>query len=884
MEGFPGWTPGEAALIISPVSPPTRVEAMPVESGEPLEFGRFRVLPRERQLLADGVPLDLGSRAFEILMVLLEAKGALVTKDQLFDRVWPGAVVEENNIQVHISSLRKALGEHRNLILTVPLRGYRFTAAVRIAANETGADAPGGAAAAFPATPQELRSNLPATVSDFIGRETELEEVRRLLRQHRLVTLIGIGGIGKTRLGVEVARSLLLEFADGVWLAELAPLADPELVPTATNAALGLQAGQVRWTHQRLAAALQTKRLLLMLDSCEHVVAAAAAEAETLLHAAPGLTMLATSQEPLGIDGECLYRLQPLPLPAENDTECDGARQNAAVRLFVARARTADPHFTLDERLASIVCTICRRLDGIPLAIELAAARAATLGLDGLAQRLDDRFHVLTGGRRTALPRYRTLQATLDWSYKLLSEADQIVLRRLAVFAGSFTLETAARVVADDTLMDWAVVDHIAELVDRSLVVADAAASSRRYRLLETTRAYALEKLADSGEYAALARRHALALQERIPLALAEWETTPSTRWLAVYAPEIDNIRVALDWAFGPDGERDLGIEITSFSFLLWYLLSLMQEGRTRLEQAIGYLRPTTPKLVEARLWFGYGFLTAGAPKGRALPALQRAVALYREADHPIWLGRALGLYGLNLARAGSIEEGQAALEEARALLVVAKGQVKSYVRCLSNLGIARMVAARFNEARALLDEALSLGRAAQADFWVLRASLYRAEVEFADGNIDRAIAQMRELIPLCRAMRRTGLLGSALCNLGGYLVAAGAIDEGRSALREGLPLALEGEIGSATLAGGVQNFAAIALHENRTERAAQLLGFALAFFSSEFAGRNPAKLELRDRLLESLQGTLAPDRLRAFMELGARWTESEALAAALET
>jgi predicted ATPase/DNA-binding winged helix-turn-helix (wHTH) protein len=856
------------------------MESTQLNHGEWLEFDHFRVLPLQRQLLVEGSPVELGSRAFDVLMVLLEARGGLVTKDQLLDRVWPGAVVEENNIQVQISTLRKAFGESRALILTVPLRGYRFTGEVRSRTGEPASDAP----PPMVAPDRSVPTNMPAAVSDFVGREQELDKLRALLAQHRLVTVTGSGGIGKTRLSLEVALSLLPEFPDGVWLAELAPLADAELVPAVMKAALGLQEGTARWTPERLAAALRGKSLLLVLDNCEHVIAAAATEAEKLLHAAPAIRILATSQEPLGSDGECVYRLHPLSLPAENTTESQGVLQHDSVRLFVARARAADPQFVLDDRMAPTVATICRRLDGIPLAIELAAARVATLGIDDLAQRLDDRFHLLTGGRRTALPRYQTLRATLDWSYKLLSASEQIVLHRLAVFAGTFNLDAATRVVADETLADWAVVDHIAELVDRSLVASDVDGAARRYRLLETTRAYALEKLADSGEFDALSRRHAISLRDRLPEALFAWETVRSVRWLETYAPEIDNVRVALDWAFNPGGDPALGLEVTACSYLLWYLLSLMQEGRSRLERAIANLSPATPKQVEALLWYGYGFLSAGVPRGRALPALRRAVALYRTIDQPVWLARALGLYGLNLARGGYVAEGNEALEEARGLLAAASGQRKSYARCLTNLGIARIVAGQLDEAREHLDHALALGRAAGADFWVLRTLLYKAEVEFADGNVERAIAEMREVIALCRSMRRVGLLGNALCNLAGYLVASGAIDEARTTLREGLPLALEGEIGSAQLAGGLQTFAAIAEHGNRLECAARLIGYAHAFFTTEFEGRNPAKLRSHARLIESLGQSLSPARLASLMELGARWTEGEAMAAALES
>ncbi|HVS78256.1 MAG TPA: winged helix-turn-helix domain-containing protein [Steroidobacteraceae bacterium] len=844
-----------------------------------LEFGRFRLLTRQRELRLGDVPVALGSRAFDVLLILVEAEGELVTKEELLARVWPGAVVEESNIQVQVSALRKALGEDRNLILTVPLRGYRFTGEVRAL------DASGRALAPSPepqASPQPP-TNLPAPVSDFIGRETELREVRDLLRHNRLVTVVGTGGIGKTRLGFEAARAMLEEFPDGVWLAELAPLTDPDLVASAINTALGLQSGAGRWTSERLAAALRGRRLLLVLDNCEHVIAAAAREAEALLGAVPGARILATSQEPLGLDGECTYRLSPLEFPSEDTAELAAALRHDAVRLFVARARAADPHFTLSERNAATVATICRRLDGIPLAIELAAARAAALGIEGLARRLDLRFHVLTGGRRTALPRHQTLRATLDWSHRLLAEPDRIVLRRLAVFAGSFSLEAAASVVADSALAEWEVIGRIAELVDKSLVVADAAGPVRRYRLLETTHAYAMEKLADSGEFGSLARLHALHFRDHLRAAVGLWEETPSVQWLEAQAPEIDNVRVALDWAFGADGDPPLGIELAAASYVLWYLLSLMQEGRARLERATAALSPGTAKKVEAQLWYGYGFLSTGEPRGRAVPALRRAVSLYRESGEPLDLGRALSFYGLNLARTGRLAEGLAALEEARGHLS-AKMHPKSLALCLTNLAIARTVAGEFEVARALLDESMAVGAHSKADFWVWRALIYKAEVEFAEGHLAEAIAQAREVVALSRAARRTGMLGHALCNLAGYLIADSDLEEAASVLREGLPLAQESELDSVLLAGGLQHLAAIATRENRLERAAQLIGYAHAFFSSEFEGRSPAKQQIQARLLESLRRAMPGERLTALMDAGARWTEEEAMSTALGT
>jgi predicted ATPase/DNA-binding winged helix-turn-helix (wHTH) protein len=843
-----------------------------------LEFGRFRLLIRQRELRIGDATVPLGSRAFDVLLILVEAEGELVTKEELLARAWPGSVVEESNIQVQVSALRKALGEERNLILTVPLRGYRFTGEVR-ALDAEGRELPPAAPRSQPV--RQVPTNLPAPVSDFIGRETELRELRELLRHNRLVTVVGTGGIGKTRLGLEAARALLEEFADGVWLAELAPLTDPELAASAINTALGLQSGAA-WTAERLAAALRGRRLLLVLDNCEHLIGAAARQAEALLRAVPGARILATSQEPLGIDGECTYRLSPLEFPAEETAEVAAALRHDAVRLFVARARAADPHFNLNERNAATVATICRRLDGIPLAIELAAARAAALGIEGLARRLDLRFHVLTGGRRTALPRHQTLRATLDWSHRLLAEPDRIVLRRLAVFAGSFSLEAAASVVADSALAEWEVIGRIAELVDKSLVVADAAGPARRYRLLETTHAYAMEKLADSGEFGSLARLHALHFRDHARSALALWEEAPSVQWLEAQTPEIDNIRVALDWAFGADGDPAVGIELAAASYVLWYLLSLMQEGRARLERATGALSAATPKKVEAQLWYGYGFLSTGEPRGRAVPALSRAVSLHRESGEPLGLGRALSFYGLNLARTGRLAEGLAALEEARGHLR-ASVHPKSLALCLTNLAIARTVAGEFAVARALLDESLALGAHSRADFWVWRALIYKAEVAFAEGRIEEAIAQAREVVALARSARRTGMLGHALCNLAGYLIAHGDLEEAGTALREGLPLAQESDLDAVLLAGGLQHLAAIAARENRLERAALLIGYAHAFFAAEFEGRSPAKQEIQARILESLRRALPGERLAELMEAGARWTEEQAMSTALE-
>ena len=375
-----------------------------------------------------------------------------------------------------------------------------------------------------------------------------------LTASHRLVTLLGAGGIGKTRLGIEVARHLLPRFADGVWIAELAPLSDPELVPVAVATALGIDLSVRTVSAQQVASTLASKQLLLVLDNCEHMLDAAASMTEALLRADAAARVIATSREPLRVEGEWIYLVPPLAVPTEGDPVTVDPLEYGAVQLFIERARAAEPRFSPDRRVANAIAAVCRRLDGMPLAIELAAARAAALGVEQFAARLDDRFNLLAGGRRTALPRQQTLRATFDWSYELLTEPERAVLRHLSVFVGSLTLEAASRTAGSAGISELDVIDCVGNLVDKSLVTADVGIEVR-YRLLETTRAYALEKLLETGEHGDVARRHAGYYRSLFQRAAAETKTRPAVEWLAVYGLDIDNVRAALDWAFAPGGD-----------------------------------------------------------------------------------------------------------------------------------------------------------------------------------------------------------------------------------------------------------------------------------------------------------------------------------------
>jgi predicted ATPase/DNA-binding winged helix-turn-helix (wHTH) protein len=511
-----------------------------------ISFGPFRLLRRQRLLLEAGEPVPLSSRALDILIALVERPGELVGKNELMARVWPNTVVVDENLTVHVASLRRVLGDGQGgnrYLVTIRGRGYCFAAPVELV--------PGAA----PPTLQgivEGAHGLPISLTRIVGRDDAVAALAAQLPRQRLITIVGAGGIGKTTVALAVAEQSAGAFQHGARFVDLAPLSDPRLVSTALASALGLETRSDD-PIPGLIAFLRDRPSLLVLDNCEHVAEAAAAMTAALLKGTAGVHVLATSREPLRAEAEHVHRLTPLRSPpqAARLTAAD-ALAFPAVQLFVERAAAILDGFALSDADAPIVAEICRRLDGIALAIELAAARLDILGVRGLAAGLDDRFRLLTSGRRTALPRQQTLRATLDWSYELLAEQERVVLCRLAIFAGGATLDAASQVATDSDIGASDVVACIAYLVAKSLVVAEFANTTARYRLFDTTRAYAIEKLAQSGEFDEIARRHAHYYRDLFARAEAEWTTRSTAEWLADYSPELDNVRAACAGRFRP--------------------------------------------------------------------------------------------------------------------------------------------------------------------------------------------------------------------------------------------------------------------------------------------------------------------------------------------
>ncbi len=535
-----------------------------------------------REARVDGKPVRIGNRAFDILELLIEAQGGLVSKEAILERVWPETVVGDNNLQVHMSALRKLLGERRDLIKTIAGRGYRLLHA----ASRGPYDDEATRRAARHADDSALApNNLPADASVLVGRDEAIVQVCTALGGARHVTLVGSGGIGKTRIAIEVARRMLPHAPGGVFFVSLHSALNMCGVLTMIAAAIGAHREDAHATCERIVRTIGGQRMLIVLDSCEHVVDAAAQLANTLLSACPRLRVLSTSREPLRIPSETLHRVAPLDVPDPGD-DAQRVLGCSAVSLFLLRARAIDARFASDAHSIQVTGMVCRRLDGIPLAIELAAARAALLGIDTLAAHLDDRFGMLTGGTRTALPRHQTLKATLDWSHALLDDAQRKTLRRIGVFAGGFPLEAAIAVTADSTMGELDVVVSMAALVEKSLVVASTEPSHASFRLLETTRMYARQKLDDNGERRDVALRHAHYLS-----ALLEGRACADS-WHTRMPELLDELRAALGWMLSEDGGEALRETLSVNTVLLFYELSLLEECCIWARRALAVLAP----------------------------------------------------------------------------------------------------------------------------------------------------------------------------------------------------------------------------------------------------------------------------------------------------
>jgi predicted ATPase/class 3 adenylate cyclase/tetratricopeptide (TPR) repeat protein len=735
-----------------------------------------------------------------------------------------------------------------------------------------------------------LPNNLPPQLTSFVGRDREVAEIKALLEQHRFVTLVGTGGAGKTRCAIQVGADFLDGSGDGVWLAELAPISDSSLVASVIARALNVQGEANRPVLDALLTFLKRRQLLLIVDNCEHVIDEARNIVGAILRACPDVRILATSREGLNVAGERVYRMPSLPLPpATGSARADTAQDYGAIALFVDRAQASDGRFTFSDENATHVAEICRRLDGIPLAIELAAARVKVLSPQQLARKLDERFRVLTGGDRSALPRQQTMRALVDWSYDLLSEDERTLFRKLGIFAGGFTLESASSVCSDGTIDEIAVLDLLSSLVDKSLVHAEPSGNGTRYRLLESMRQYARERLTERGEYTTVAQAHAAAFLAFAEDLGARYDTMPTRAWSLQAVPEIENCRAALEWSLMQHEDVALGRQLAAAMRWVWTVWA-PAEGRRWVHTATTTVDGSTDPVVIARLELIEASLDLTLTQRKAAYELAlRALAHFTELNDARGIAEAQCVTAsASLLFPGEVVEGMALLSEA---LSTAQrlGLRRLQGSALMGLANKHSNAGEVDDARRRYAEALAISRATGNELLSASATGNLAEAEFHGGDTDTALTLAREALEGSREWNNSRGQAVALCNIAAYLIAAGRYDEARPHGRECVIMSRDAHA-EVWLVFGLQHLAALAafappdavMVSEPAAHAARLLGYVDVRMAALEALREYTEQHEYDTMLPALRAALGEGELAKLMSAGNSWTEEQAIAEAM--
>lgn len=823
-----------------------------------IKVGAFELHPEERQLRLAGKPVELGARAFDLLLVLVENAGRLVTKATLLERVWPRLVVDENNLPAQIAGLRRVLGA--GAIRTVPKFGYRLDL-------EVSADGPSGSAeqrgTPSPAIAERSWSN---RLGPLVGRDADLQAVQEAIQRVCLLTLVGSAGVGKTRLALEIrARESEKPGIKVAWVS-LEPLTNTGHVASAIALELGLSLPDAADRFEALGSALDQSSILLVLDGAEHLAGTLATPLAGLLWKVPGIRALVTSQVPLGVVGETVIRLSTLSVP-ESGVGLADAQKHGAVALFALRASQADRHFELRPANMALVTEICRRLDGNPLALELAAARVPSFGLEALRERLDDRFRLLKQPGEAGEPRHGVLQAAFDWSYGLLSPSEQRIFDRLGAFAGSFSLQTAARCVADRSIDPCDAIDQIGRLVDRSLVTV-IPGETPRYTLLETARCYAIERLRSNGDSHQARGRMAATMLELLDQAHVDYWAQDEAVWLSQYLPDLDNVRAALAWAKCHDGP--LAVSLYGSAWPLFVEADLHEECRTMQADIVGLIGDALPHARVGRFWEAVAVFDSARQWDRARYAAELAASRHAEAGNSRARYFALMLLALNWRDddAGA----RAAFAQAREIEDPAWP-----ARLLAHGAITEgaLLTARGEYAAARSAYQSGLHHAlTTSERQALAATVSIVELDVACGAIESALQLGRPLMLSLRHSGRRETRFELLVIVFSALLLAGEIEEARSVGAEIYALAVRLDAGRLYTA--LDAMALLACLEGRHPIAARVA--ACADSAQTLHGqlrRGPVEERVRTVVAQTLEAELGPgwsaamDRDRSVIDEG---------------
>lgn len=848
------------------------IDASTEDSGDIYRYRDLQILVRRRIILRVDKPVPLGGRAFDTLVMLLRHAGEVVSSDALRATIWPGMVVADGNLAVHVAAIRRALGPYgRTDLITVARRGYSFTGpAVRIAGVPDGESVPRRDGAVVETMIASKPGNLRAPLSRLFGRREDLEKLVPLIDENCLISIVGAAGVGKTRLALELGAATQDRFADGVWIIDLAPLVTPDLILESIGILFGLQLSSFDAPYSLLANFFASKQLLLILDNCEHFVGKVAELASAIVLSGRGVKIIVTTRQRLAVVEEAVYRLSPLKSPGRDELlSAEEVLRYEAVGLFADRAEALSG-FVLYDEAAATVGTICRQLDGIPLAIELAAARMGVLTPSELLGQLNDRFRILRREDRTSIPRQHGLQAAIEWSYDLLEPSEKRAFDLLSVFGGSFNIAAASHVTG---LEKADTIDQLSSLAEKSLVtrVSEAAGMSR-FAFLESTREYAAYRLIqwDPG-----VGRHRLAqyMSDLLRDAETSWATTGTSTWLQIYEPEIDNFRASLSWAFGPLGDQALGMQLVAYGFYLWRDLLLFEERVSWVDLAMSLVDDTTPPDIEARLVLckTSDFRVHNQVK---IPSLQRAISLIRGRDEPLLLAQVLARAALSLCQPGNSAQAEPLFLEAMTLLQP-YGVTKQLCELLDFMAFARMHIGDLKGAKPLVEQGLALGARLEFPRNNLNLSNKRAEIAFSEGEITAALDYNKDAIR--HSTKRLDLNGMLILqsNRTGYLVTARAVDEAWIVGREALTLAKT--LGHDELIVCITEHLALAIAlTGDLDNAARLAGYCEAHRQSAKFAQDATDMAIWRDLIKQLAGLNLADRDALFAE-GAAWNGDRA-------